>query len=150
MVTELRGVRSMLRVTGSDEKQQFGEHTWTNRLYLGDNLGVLHSLLGNASIRGQIRLVYIDTPFVTGQSFIVSSDRYATISRPANGRIAYHDTLVGKEYLVFLRPRLELLRALLADDGSIYVHIDCKVGHYVKVLLDEIFGLSNFRSDITR
>lgn len=101
-------------------------------------------------MRGHVRLVYIDPPFGTGQNFTVSADRRATISRPSNGTVAYEDNLVGKEYLEFLRLRLELIKQLLADDGSMYVHIDTKIGHYVKVLLDEVFGISNFRSDITR
>ena len=67
-----------------------------------------------------------------------------------NGQAAYHDNVVGQDYLDFLRPRFELLRDLLADDGSIYVHIDYKIGHYVKVLLDQVFGLASFRGDITR
>ena len=133
-----------------DVKQDSVEQAWQNRLYYADNLEVLQSLLNDSSVCGQVRLVYIDPPFGTGQSFTISSNRYATISRSANGSTAYHDNLVGKEYLNFLRLRLELLKRLLADDGSIYVHIDTKIGHYVKVLLDEIFGISNFRSDITR
>lgn len=129
---------------------QSDNHAWTNRLYKGDNLEILRGLLTNPTIKGNIRLVYIDPPFGTGQSFTVSPERRATVSRPYNGSTAYHDSITGKEYLDFLRPRLELIRELLADDGSIYVHIDCKIGHYVKVLLDEVFGMSNFRSDITR
>lgn len=123
---------------------------WANRLYEGDNLEILKSLLSDPSVRGQVTLVYIDPPFGTGQSFTVSAGRHATISRASNGHSAYHDAITGKQYLDFLRPRLELLGELLADNGSIYVHIDCKIGHYVKVLLDEIFGIANFRNDITR
>lgn len=131
-------------------KQDSVEKVWQNRLYYADNLKALQGLLSDSSVCGQVRLVYIDPPFGTGQIFTVSSNRHATISRSANGSTAYHDVLVGKEYLNFLRVRLELLKRLLADDGSVYVHIDTKVEHYVKVLLDEIFGISNFRSDITR
>jgi adenine-specific DNA-methyltransferase len=63
---------------------------------------------------------------------------------------AYEDRIVGLEYIEFLRQRLLLLRELLADDGSIYVHIDWKMGHYVKVLMDEVFGQERFINDITR
>lgn len=126
------------------------KQTWQNRLYFGDNLQVLTNLLGDPLVYGQVRLVYIDPPFGTGQSFTVSSGRNATVSRSNNGSAAYHDKLKGIDYLEFLRPRLELLRQLMAEDGSIYVHIDTKVGHYVKILLDEVFGIDNFRSDITR
>lgn len=123
---------------------------WDNRLYYGDNLKVLRYLLRDSSMRGQVRLVYIDPPFGTGQNFTVSTDRRATISRSSNGSVAYEDNLVGKEYLKFLCLRLNLIKQILADDGSIYVHINTKIGHYVKVLLDEVFGISNFRNDITR
>ena len=126
------------------------QYAWHNHLYQGDNLEILLNLLSDPSVCGHIRLVYIDPPFGTGQSFTISDGRHSTISRVANGSTAYHDSLVGKDYLDFLRPRLEIIKELMADDGSIYVHIDCKIGHYVKVLLDDIFGASNFRSDITR
>ncbi len=64
--------------------------------------------------------------------------------------MAYADTLTGADFLSFLRERLVLLRGLLSDRGSIYLHIDTKIGHYVKVLMDEVFGLDGFRNDITR
>lgn len=65
-------------------------------------------------------------------------------------KIAYEDLLVGKEYLEFLRKRLIFLKKILDKDGSIYVHIDWKKGHYVKVLMDEIFGEEHFINDIAR
>jgi len=125
-------------------------HAWKNRLYEGDNLKILRDLLSDSAVYGQVRLVYIDPPFGTGQSFTISHGRSSTISRVYTGHTAYHDSVTGKDYLDFLHPRLELIKELLADNGSIYVHIDCKIGHYVKVLLDDIFGTANFRSDITR
>ena len=64
--------------------------------------------------------------------------------------LAYKDTIVNEEYMEFLRWRLVFLRELLADHGSIYLHIDYKIGHYVKILMDEIFGRENFRNDIAR
>jgi len=140
---------TIARITKAGQQEPEKE-TWQNRLYLGDNLKVLQSLLEDPSVCGQVRLVYIDPPFGTGQSFTVSSGRNATISRSANGSSAYHDKLTGIDYLEFLRPRLELLKQLMADDGSLYLHIDTKIGHYVKVLLDDVFGIENFRSDITR
>lgn len=123
---------------------------WITQLYLGDNMEVLGELLSDSSVHGKVRLVYIDPPYGTGQSFTISSGRTATISRSSEGQTAYHDILTGTKYLDFLRPRLELLHELMADDGSIYVHIDYKIGHYVKVLMDEIFGIKQFRNDITR
>jgi len=113
---------------------------WMNRLISGDNLPVLSALSQDSSVCGKVRLVYIDPPFATGQSF--------------NGKhgkeIAYEDTLQGPAFLEFLRQRLLLIRELMADDGSIYVHIDTKIGHYVKVLMDEVFGQERFINDITR
>lgn len=142
-------VRSQKLQYISNELQPI-ETGWENRLYLGGNLEIMQSLLRDSSVHGRVRLVYIDPPFGTGQSFTISNGRHATISRSGNGQIAYDDSIIGKDYLDFLRTRLQLIKELLADDGSIYVHIDCKIGHYVKVLLDDVFGTANFRSDITR
>lgn len=123
---------------------------WENKLILGDNLYVLHLLYNDTSIKGKVRLVYIDPPFSTNQVFKGSEDRTATVSRSENDNTAYKDTLIGSEYLEFLRKRLVLLKEIMADDGSIYVHIDWKMGHYVKVLMDEIFGENKFINDIAR
>ena len=121
-----------------------------NMLIFGDNLPVLKALIDEPDIRGNVRLVYIDPPFSTNLEFRAGTSRTATISASRGDEIAYEDVLVGAEYLEFLRERLILLRELLADDGSIYVHIDWKMGHYVKVLMDEIFGQEHFINDITR
>jgi len=123
---------------------------WNNRLIKGDNLAVLKTLLSDSAIAGQVKLVYIDPPFATNTEFRTGSLRTATISCSRKDKIAYEDKLVGKEYLEFLRRRLILLREILADDGSIYVHVDWKMGHYVKVLMDEIFGQDRFINDIAR
>ena len=123
---------------------------WISRLYSGDNFEVLKELLKDSSVRGHVRLVYIDPPYGTGQNFIISKERKATISRVAKGHSAYNDNITGKDYIAFLRPRLELLRELMSADGSFYIHIDCKIGHYVKVLMDEVFGQKNFKNDISR
>jgi adenine-specific DNA-methyltransferase len=111
----------------------------TNRLYYGDNLRVLRALAADPAICGKVTLIYIDPPYATGGSF--ESRRRAH---------AYEDHLVGAEYLEFLRQRLILLRHLLADDGSIYVHLDENAAHPVKVLMDETFGPENFRAWVTR
>lgn len=124
--------------------------SWTNLLIFAENLVALQHLLKRDDVRGQVRLVYIDPPFATNQDFVCNARRAATVSRNRNGPIAYSDKLSGSEYLEFLRQRFILLRELLADDGSIYVHTDCKVGHYVKVVMDEVFGADNFINDITR
>lgn len=119
-----------------------------NKLIHGDNLKVLKSLL--ADYRGRIDLIYIDPPFATNTHFKIGDDRANTISSSDSDEIAYSDTLVGEAFLNFLHERLVLLRELLSEQGSIYLHIDYKVGHYVKILMDEVFGQKNFRNDITR
>jgi adenine-specific DNA-methyltransferase len=86
-----------------------------------------------------VRLVYIDPPYATQSVFQSRSQTDA-----------YSDLLVGAHYIEFLRERLILLRELLADDGSIYVHLDDKMAFHVKVIMDEVFGRGNFRNWITR
>ena len=113
---------------------------WMNKLINGDNLAVLTALLSDDSVCGKVRLIYIDPPFSTGQLF----------NQKHTNEIAYDDTLQGPAFLNFLKKRLFLLKELLADDGSIYVHIDTKIGHYVKILMDEVFGQDRFVNDITR
>lgn len=123
---------------------------WKNILIFGDNFIALKLLLKNPQIKGKVRLVYIDPPFSTNQVFRAGNNRTATISRSDEDLIAYKDTLSGAEYLEFLRERLILLKEILADNGSIYLHIDCKIGHYVKIIMDEIFSPDRFINDITR
>src|SRR5690606_18381544 len=106
-----------------------------NLLLKGDNYDGLLYLLNNG-FAGKIKLVYIDPPYGTKQDFTFTGDRFATISRVNGGRVAYSDKLTGEDYLKFLSCRLQLIRDLLTEDGSIYLHIDDKMGHYVKVLMD--------------
>jgi adenine-specific DNA-methyltransferase len=111
------------------------------RLLLGDNLEVLRALSTDPAVRGRVRLVYIDPPFATGRRF--AHER-------GEGAFAYDDQLTGTSFLAFLRERVQLLRELLSEDGSLYVHIDVKVGHRVRALLDEVFGEERFVNQITR
>lgn len=120
----------------------------SSKLIQGDNLPILCTLLDD--YRGAVDLIYIDPPFATNAKFRIGTDRANTISGSPGDRLAYTDTLVGAEFLEFLRERLIFLRELLSKNGSIYLHIDYKIGHYVKILMDEIFGEKNFRNDITR
>ncbi len=119
---------------------------WRNMLIFGDNLHVLKALLQDNRVRGKIRLIYIDPPFGTGA--VYRGRRHVSASLIED--VAYEDMPLSPEYLEFLRRRLILLYDLLADDGSIYVHIDVDAVHYVKVLMDEIFGVENFVNDIAR
>ena len=121
-----------------------------NILIKSDNLKALQWLIDNG-YEGCIDLVYIDPPFSTGGTFSIDNDgRIATISKSLNSVIAYDDTLKGKEFIEFLKVRVKLIYRLLSNKGSLYLHIDYKIGHYVKVMLDEIFGIKYFRNDITR
>ena len=118
---------------------------WVNMLIFGDNLQVLKTLLQmkqegklkNADGTLGVRLVYIDPPFATKQEFRGSQDQKA-----------YQDKIAGANFLEFLRKRLVFLRELLSEDGSIYVHLDWKKGHYVKVTMDEVFGENRFVNEI--
>ncbi len=114
-------------------------HGWANRLYFGENLSVLGTLLDDPSVRGKVSLVYIDPPYST-QSVFESRDQ----------KFAYHDLLSGAAFVEFLRERLVVLRELLSGQGSIYVHLDENMAFPIKVVMDEIFGAENFRNFITR
>ncbi|NLK46835.1 MAG: site-specific DNA-methyltransferase [Treponema sp.] len=116
----------------------------------GNNLEVLLILLHEYNMAGKVDLIYIDPPFATNGTFTIGKERTSTISGSVQDDIAYTDTLVGEEFIEFLRERLILARELLSEKGSIYLHIDYKIGHYVKVIMDEVFGSKNFRNDITR
>lgn len=109
-----------------------------NRFYFGDNLDVLLYLLNNG-YKGKIRLVYIDPPFATTSVFVNRNQEHA-----------YSDSLSGGEFVEFLRQRLILIKELLADDGSIYLHLDNKMAFTMKLIMDEIFGENNCRAFITR
>ncbi len=110
---------------------------WTNKLIFGDNLQVMKSLLDDPEVKGQVKLIYIDPPFATKQEFRGSQDQKA-----------YQDKIIGARFIEFTRRRLVFLRELLADDGSIFIHLDQKKGHYLKVIMDEIFGEQNFKNEI--
>lgn len=127
---------------------------WRNKLIWGDNLLVMGSLL--EKFAGKIDLIYIDPPFDTGADFsfrtMVGGD-----DDPVPGKEpsiieekAYRDTWGDgyTSYLQMIRDRLVLLRDLLADTGSIFVHLDAHTGPYVKCLMDEIFGQNNFQNEI--
>lgn len=114
---------------------------WHNMLIFGDNLQIMKSLLELkkedklCSVDGSsgIRLIYIDPPFASKQDFRVS-----------NGEKAYQDKISGADFIEFLRKRLVLLKSLLCEGGLIYIHLDQKKVHYLKVILDEIFSESGF------
>lgn len=137
-------------------------HDWRNKLIWGDNKLVMSSLI-KRGWAGKVNLIYIDPPFFTGADFtirtklVVSSeergDRETIEVEKAPSIIeerAYKDTWSGgiASYLKYMYERLVLMRELLAENGSIYVHLDWHVGHYVKVMMDEIFGYENFVNEV--
>ncbi len=116
-----------------------------NLFYAGDNLDGLR-LLAQQGIHAD--LVYIDPPFATNNQFLIDDHRANTVS--ASGWPAYSDTVRGNDYLEALVKRLRAIRAVMSPTGSIYVHIDVKMEHHVRLLLDDVFGPENFRNIITR
>lgn len=128
-----------------------------NRLIYGDNLLVMAALLAGddstPSLRGKIDLIYIDPPFDSKADYRtkvtlpgVELEQKPTVIE----QFAYSDTWADgtASYLAMITPRLILMRELLSDSGSIYVHLDWHVGHYVKLVLDEVFGKFYFRNEI--
>lgn len=116
----------------------------------GENFSSLKWLLDECKMKGKVDLIYIDPPFSTQNTFRFDDRRTATISSQQTSGIAYTDHLSGESFLEFIRERLILLHELLSEQGSIYLHIDYKIGHYIKILMDEVFGAANFRADIAR
>lgn len=135
------------------------KQNWYNRLIYGDNLLVMQALLagddisGLPSMRGKIDLIYIDPPFDS------KADYRTKITLPSGDieqkptvieQFAYSDTWKDGtvSYLKMIYPRLSLMKELLSDVGSIYIHLDWHIGHYVKIILDEIFGKEKFLNNI--
>ena len=109
------------------------------RLYHADNIDVLTTLLADKEVCGKVMLIYIDPPYNTGGAFETRDFKYA-----------YNDCFSVGNYLDFMRKRIELMRLLLSEEGSIYVHLDSNMVFHVKVMMDEIFGMHNFKGMITR
>jgi DNA modification methylase len=131
---------------------------WTNKLIWGDNKLILSSLKNGAmreeiEKNGEIKLIYIDPPFDVGTDFLmnieIGEDAFTKKSSVFK-ELAYRDTW-GKgadSFIAMIYERLILMRDLLADDGSIYVHCDWRVNSYMRMALDEIFGKENFLNEI--
>ena len=109
------------------------------RLYHADNIDVLGALLDDSDVCGKVTLIYIDPPYNTGGAFETRDFKHA-----------YDDCFSLSEYLAFMRKRLEMMHELLSDEGSIYVHLDSNMLFHVKVMMDDIFGMRNFKGMITR
>ena len=125
--------------------------SWKNRLIWGDNKYVMSSLL--SGLAGKVNLIYIDPPFNTGDDFshgVTIGDGEVTKEPSAIEVKAYRDTWAKgiSSYLDTMYDRILLMKDLLSPTGTIYVHLDENVSHYVKVTMDEIFGRENFRGEI--
>lgn len=134
-----------------------GENEWLNRLIYGDNLLSMQSLLAGDekthSMRGKINLIYIDPPFDSKADYRtkvelpdVDIDQKPSVIE----QFAYSDTWKDgtASYLKMMIPRLVLMKELLSDNGSIYIHTDWHVGHYLKIIMDDIFGKENFQNHL--
>ncbi|MFZ0896076.1 MAG: site-specific DNA-methyltransferase [Candidatus Nitrosopolaris sp.] len=128
------------------EKKQMNRLTW------GNNLLTMQALL-SSGYEGKINLIYIDPPFWTNEDYYAKfevGDTEFTKTPSIIERLAYKDIWEGgiDSFLDMLYPRLQLMRRLLADNGSIFLHLDYHIGHYTKLMMDEIFGIDNFRNEI--
>ena len=132
-------------------KEKYGEmkDDWINKIFWGDNLQVMSHML--REYRGKIDLIYIDPPFDSKADYKRKiSLKGKEIINDTNSfeEKQYSDIWTNDEYLQFMYERLILMRELLSKNGSIYVHLDEKRSHYVKIVLDEVFGSDNFRREI--
>lgn len=135
-----KSVDEILRIpAGNYQTDQSYSTLENNRLYFGDNLSVLASLLKDNEVVGRVKLIYIDPPFATDASFSSRSQVHA-----------YDDFITGHAFIESLRERLVFLHKLLSNDGSLYLHLDSRMLFHMRIILDEIFGEENFRGCITR
>ena len=109
------------------------------RLYHADNIDVLKELTHDPAVCGHVTLIYIDPPYNTGGAFETRDFLHA-----------YDDSFTTNGYIDFMRKRMELMYELLSPEGSIYVHLDSNMVFHVKVMMDEIFGMGQFKGMITR
>jgi len=129
------------------------KNNWTNLLFHGDNKEVLSTLLVNG-FRGKIDLIYIDPPFDSGADYVRKVELRG-VKKKVTGeeqslveQIQYTDIWANDNYLQFMYERLILLRELLSEKGSIYLHCDWHKSHFLRLLLDEVFGDENFFNEI--
>lgn len=125
------------------EEYQAHTNEWKNMIVFGDNLQFLKTIYENKDplikdkVKGKVKLIYIDPPFATAEEF-----------KNKEGAKAYSDKTKGAEFVEFIRRRLVMAKELLSYDGNIIVHLDNKKSHYIKLVLDEIFGEENFVNEI--
>ena len=130
------------KVFNGEEHPTFNDG-WKNLMVFGDNLQFLKTIYKNEDliikdkIKGKVKLVYIDPPFATSDDF-----------QSKEGAKAYTDKKKGAEFIEYIRKRLILIKEVLADNGSLFLHLDAKKAHYIKVILDEVFDETNFVNEI--
>lgn len=132
-------------------KESFGEEIdgWMNKIFWGDNLQVMSHLLKH--YRGQVDLIYIDPPFDSKADYKKKIELRGNIAENDNTAFEekqYTDIWSNNEYLQFMYERLILMRELLTDEGSIYLHCDWHQVHFLKIIMDEVFGVENYRNEI--
>lgn len=132
-------------------KERYGEEKdgWMNKIFWGDNLQVMSHML--KEYRGKIKLIYIDPPFDSKTDYkksIKLKGREVLNDINSFEEKQYTDIWTNDEYLQFMYERLIIMRELLADDGSIYLHCDWHKCHHIRCMMEEIFGVENFRSQI--
>ena len=125
---------------------------WRNMLALGDNRNFMKTLLRQHNMAGKIQMIYIDPPFFSKANYDASIrlDSKKTDHLPALKYLAYEDVWEQglESYLKMLCTRLYLIRDLLSDNGTVWVHLDWHAVHYVRILMDEIFGMDHFVNEI--
>ena len=125
----LRSTQAHYRLLEIDATLSYGDPNTGNMLIQGDNLDALKALLPYYA--GKVKCIFIDPPYNTKSAFE-----------------HYDDNLEHTQWLALMYPRLELLRSLLPEDGNIWISIDDNEGHYLKVIMDEIFGRKNFIANV--
>lgn len=148
-------LQETFRVDNPSSKPSFEEFEANghNLLFHGDNMEVLSTLL-SLGYRGKIDLIYIDPPFDSGADYVRKvSLRGRKKSFQGNGQslmeeTQYNDIWASDTYLQFMYERLALMRELISDVGSIYLHCDENKSHHLRLLLDEVFGADNFRREL--
>ncbi|MFI1245016.1 DNA methyltransferase [Enterococcus casseliflavus] len=131
---------------------QSDENGWINKIFWGDNLQVMSHML--RKYRGKVDLIYIDPPYDSKADYKkkikIKGIGNATADSMSFEEKQYSDIWTNDEYLQFMYERLTLLRELLSDKGSIYIHADWHKVHHLRLVMDEVFGPSNFRNEIIR
>ncbi len=129
--------------------------TIDNAIYHGDNKEVLAHLLATG-LRGKVRLIYIDPPFDSGADYVrqvrlrgeKNRDRLTAATYSLGEQVQYTDIWANDNYLQFMYERLPLLRELLAEDGTLWLHCDHRKAHHLRMLLEEVFGPDNYLNTI--